>query len=292
MSSKKNKEKRSISSWAFRNQYNLIMLGGAGLFALATFSWLPLLIGAGAEVLWLTIGADTSFFRRWVERQEGLEADNHFKQELAAMLSGLNPDYIERFKGLEVLAQKIQNLAKENPSLETQLLQSEMDKLGKMMHSFLSISTLHQRLSNYLRETHEEEILRDITSCEAAIQRERSPDVLEGLEQNLGLAQKRLRQHQKVMATHRLLSIKADTIEKSFRFLQTQILGISKHEDLSKELNDMLSGLGAVDEIVVETDGLLSSRPVETEQEEFEEVGVSASSSRGTSSNNRRRTHR
>jgi hypothetical protein len=290
MPPKKAKEKRSLFSWAFSNQYNLIMLGGAGLFALSTFSWLPLLIGAGAEVLWLTIGADTGFFRRWVQRQESKEADEQFKQQLTSMLKGLNPEYIERFKGLEILAQKIQDLAQENPSLETQLLQSEMDKLGQMMFSFLSISTLHQRLSNYLRENEEDEIQRDIDRCEAAIRGERSPDVLEGLEQNLNLAQKRLRQHEKIMATCRLLSVKIDTIEKSFRFLQTQILGISKHEDLSKELNDMLEGLGAVDEIVVETNGLLASRP--TEQEEPEVVMVGASPSRGATQGGRRRTHR
>jgi hypothetical protein len=291
MPPKKNKEKRSLFSWAFSNQYNLILLGGAGLFALSTFSWLPLLIGAGAEVLWLTIGADTGFFRRWVERQESKEADAAFQQDLAAMLRALTEEYIERFKGLEALAQKIQELAKENHSLEAQLLQTEMDKLGQMMHSFLSISTMHQRLSSYLRDNQDDEIHRDIERCEAAIRRERSPDVLEGLEQNLNLAQKRLRQHDKILASHRLLSIKMDTIEKSFRFLQTQILGISKHEDLSKELNDMLSVLETVDDIADETNGLLSPRPIE--QEEPEEVVVGASS-RGNAggNNNRRRTHR
>jgi hypothetical protein len=292
MPPKKDQKKRSLFSWAFGNQYNMIMLGGAGLFALATFSWLPLLIGAGAEVLWLTIGADTSFFRRWVEHQESKEANANFQQNLAAMVRGLSDEYIERFKDLEALAQKIQDLAKENQSLETQLLQSEMDKLGQMMHSFLSMSTLHQRLSFYLRDNQADEIHRDIERCEASIRRERSPDVLEGLEQNLNLAQKRLRQHDKILASQRLLSIKMDTIEKSFRFLQTQILGISKHEDLSKELNDMLSVLETVNDIADETNGLLSPRP--TEQEELEEVTVGASSSRGSNGNSsgRRRTHR
>lgn len=253
-------KKRSLISRAFGNQYNLILLGGAGLFALATFSWLPLLIGAGAEILWITIGADTNFFRRWVESQESKEAEEALKERCAALLRSLEAEYIERFKGLEALAHKIQTLAKENESLEAKLLRSEMDKLGQMMYSFLSISALHQRLTGYLRENQQSAPQQDIDRCEASLRRERSPDVIAGLEQSLRLAQKRLRQHQKIAATHRLLSIKLDTIEKSFQFLQTQILGISKHEDLSRELNEMLSGLETVDEIAVETNGLLSTR--------------------------------
>src|SRR5262245_27202294 len=66
-------KKPSLFQRAFWNQYNFIMLGAAGLFSVATFTWIPLLIGAGVEVLWLVLGSDSAPFKRWVTIQEGLE---------------------------------------------------------------------------------------------------------------------------------------------------------------------------------------------------------------------------
>src|SRR6266545_4581540 len=64
----------SLIKRALFNQYNYILLGSTALFAAATGSWLPAVIGAGAEVLWLVLGADTRAFRRWAAKQESSEA--------------------------------------------------------------------------------------------------------------------------------------------------------------------------------------------------------------------------
>src|SRR5262245_57955743 len=67
-------KKPGVFKRALLNQYNLIMMGGVGIFALATGSLLPVMLGAGAEVLWLVLGADTSAFRRWVDKQDSKDA--------------------------------------------------------------------------------------------------------------------------------------------------------------------------------------------------------------------------
>src|SRR5512138_3247110 len=71
---------------AFINQYNAILLGAAGLFALATFSWLPLAIGAGLEILWMTFVPDSGVFRRWLGMQKSREAQEQLAQETEAIL--------------------------------------------------------------------------------------------------------------------------------------------------------------------------------------------------------------
>src|SRR5689334_305310 len=55
---------------AFFLQYNLILLGGAGLFSLAAASPLPLAAGAGAELVWLLVGANLGGVRRWLDRRD------------------------------------------------------------------------------------------------------------------------------------------------------------------------------------------------------------------------------
>lgn len=242
-------KKRGVFSRAFWNQYNLILLGGAALFSLTTFSWIPLLLGAGAEALWMVLGADSSLFRRWAAIQEGKEAREALEQRTTKALTTLEQSYVTRFHELAELAQEIEKQAKENDSLETSMIQGEMDKLGQLLHSFMDMAVLHQRFSHHLAENDYREIRRDIESCERALRDEGDTEVASGLRQSLELARKRMKQHERIEATHRLLGVKMDTLEKSFRYLQSHILSISKPEELSAELDGLIVGVESVEEL-------------------------------------------
>jgi len=261
-------KKPSVFSRAFWNQYNLILLGGAALFSLTTFSWLPMLIGVGAEVLWMVLGADSGPFRRWVAIQEGKEAREALEKRSAEALGTLESRYVGRFHGLAELAGQIEKLAKENTRLETSMIQGEMDKLGQLLHSFLDMAVLHQRFSHHLEDNDYAEIRRDIESCERALKDEGDSEVKAGLRQNLDLAKKRLKQHERIEATHRLLGVKMDTLEKSFRYLETHILSISKREELSSELDGLIVGVESVEEL----------------QQEMQSLSLTSSSSSSSSS--------
>lgn len=251
------KRKKSLFRRAFANQYNFILLGGAGLFALATFSWLPLLVGAGVEALWLALGADTSLFRRWVDKQESAEERAALAKQAAVALAQLEPAYVARFRQLEALGQEIQQMAEENPSLETSLIQDEMSKLGRLLHSFLAMAGMHQRLSRYMGENSETEIQRDINRLERAMAGERNREVQASLRQNLALAEKRLRQQTNIAAAFKVVSIKMDTLEKAFRYLRSHILAIGKREELAEEIDGLIVGVESVEELSAETEPLM-----------------------------------
>ncbi|HUJ61066.1 MAG TPA: hypothetical protein VLX92_21330 [Kofleriaceae bacterium] len=251
-------KKRSLLHRAFHNQYNYILMGAAGLFSIVTFTWLPLLVGAGVEALWLVLGADSSPFKRWVAIQESLEARREIEQRAKDALGSLDPPYLARFRELERLSERIQELANQNPSFETQLIQGEMDKLGKLLHSFLEMAITHQRLGHYLQDNDETEMRAEIESTEHAIRHEQNAEVLAGLRQSLALAQKRLKQHQSIDASFRLLGVKMDTLEKSFRYLESHVVAISEREELSQEIDELILGVDAVSEISDETAGTLA----------------------------------
>ncbi len=242
---------------AFFNQVNLILLGGAALFALTTFSWIPLLLGAGAEALWLVLGADSSVFRRWVAVQEGKERQREVERKAAEAVASLSPSYLERFKALEEIAEEIRKLAGDNPSLETQLVQTEMDKLSRLLHTFLQMAVVHQRLWQYLQEGYDTEIQRDIDRCEQALKRERDPEVLSTLRQSQSLAEKRLKQHASIEASFKVVSVKMETLEKSFRYLKSHVIAISSQEELTQEIDELITGVEAVEDLGEETEGIL-----------------------------------
>lgn len=250
-------KKPGLMTRAFWNQYNFILLGAAGLFSIATFTWIPLLLGAGAEALWLVLGADSAPFKRWVAIQESREEQERLKRTAEAALGALEPAYLKRFNELEQVSERIQSLAKENPSLETQLIQGEMDKLGKLLHSFLEMAVTHQRLGHYLADNDETDMRRDIEATERALRNEQNPEVTAGLRQGMALAQKRLKQHQSIEASYRLLGVKMDTLDKSFRYLESHVVAISEREELSQEIDELILGVDAVSEISGETEGTL-----------------------------------
>src|SRR4029453_17106419 len=76
----------SLIKRALFNQYNYILLGSTALFTAATGSWLPAVVGAGAEILWLVLGADSKAFRGWAARQEAKEAKQQLHAEMSALL--------------------------------------------------------------------------------------------------------------------------------------------------------------------------------------------------------------
>jgi hypothetical protein len=247
-------KKKSLFRRAFANQYNGILLAGIGLFSLATFSWLPLLVGAGIEALWLTLGPDTPFFRRWVEAQETAEQRDRYAAQAAAAIHGLERGYVARFKELEGLAAEISTLAEENASLETALIQDEMKKLGSLLSSWLQMAAVHQRLGRHIGDNSETEIQREINQLERALAGEKNREVQASLRQNLALEQKRMKQHQQIAATFKVITIKMDTLEKAFRYLRTHILAISKREELSSELDELVIGVDSVEALDAETD--------------------------------------
>ncbi|HTE49687.1 MAG TPA: hypothetical protein VK698_02355 [Kofleriaceae bacterium] len=249
--------KKSLVHRAFANQYNYILLAGAGLFALATFSWLPLLVGAGLETLWLALGADTSLFRRWVSIQDSKEERRAVEERAAAALAALDPHYVVRFRELEALGGEISQMAEENPSLETSLIQDEMNKLGRLLHSFLQMGLVHQRLAHYIGENSETEIQRDIKQYERALAVEKDREVQASLRQSLALAEKRMQQHAKITSAFKMVSLKMDILEKAFRYLRSHILGIGKREELSAEIDELILGVESVEELEAETSPLM-----------------------------------
>jgi hypothetical protein len=251
-------KKPTLFRRAFYNQYNFILLGAIGLFGLATFSWVPLLVGGGAEILWLVLGADSSVFRRWVAIQEGKERQAEVERRAAEALRSLDESYLGRFRELERQAEEIKRLAGENPSLETQLVQPEMDKLGHLLHTFLQMAVVHQRLNGYLQESYETEIQRDIDRCHQALKREKNAEVTSTLRQSLALAERRMKQHEGIEATFKVVSVKMDTLEKSFSYLKSHVLAVASQEELAKEIDDLISGVEAVESLDGETAGVLS----------------------------------
>jgi hypothetical protein len=247
-----------ISLWkrAFFNQYNYILLGSSALFSLATGSVLPAVMGAGAEVLWMVLGVDTKGFRRWAAGQEAKENQQRLVRERAALVYDLEDRYVQRFDALRAMSAEIRKLADDNQGLETSLIQDEMGKLDQLLDSFLRMATAHQRLAHYLKENPSSGVERDIAQGQRALRQEDDPRVQASLKQSLALAQKRLAKHEQIEGAWKALSVQMDTLEKSFDYLKSHILGMGNREELAAALDDLVAGVSSVSELDTSMDDI------------------------------------
>jgi hypothetical protein len=247
------KEKDSPYRRAFFNQYNGILLGAAALFALATFSWLPLVVGAGLEALWMTFVPDSSVFRRWVGMQKSKESQENIKRETEAILNQLDDSYRQRFLELQQVGDEVLALSKENQSLETQLVEDELQKIGQVLFSFLRMARAHQRLAHFLAENSVGEIKADLAEATAALRTEKDARVQASLKQALSLTEKRLRQHEQIGSSAKALAVQMETLEKALNYLKSHIVAIGSHEELANELDGLVMGVDSVEQMETET---------------------------------------
>jgi hypothetical protein len=247
----------SLLKRAFLNQYNMILLGTSGLFAATTQSWLPLLVGGGAEVLWLVLGADSALFKRWALTQEQKEAEALFAARTAEAMKSLDPWYLDRYASLQRSSEEIAELSKENQSLESNLVDSERNKLAELVKGYLQMAIIHQRLAHVLGDTKRPTIEKDISQCEKALLSASNSRLRSSLEQALTLAKRRLAQHEQLDASYSSLGVEMDTLEKSFAFLKSQILSVSSREELGAELDQLVNGMSSIEELDRETEQML-----------------------------------
>ena len=111
-------------------QYNWIALGGAAAFALISASGLPLLLGAGLELMYLSLVPNSERFRRLVRSWKWAEEKRQHEMKLSAMFHELPPEMRTRYAHVAEVCEAIRaNYARLSATSQIFVKQME-DRLG------------------------------------------------------------------------------------------------------------------------------------------------------------------
>jgi hypothetical protein len=226
---------------AFFNQYNLILLGGAAAFALALSSYWPLLAAGVAEVVWITIGGGSAWWRAVAERQQARELQAHNADTRSMAAAGLAPHYGTRLKALEGLSREIRRLVIDR-GLDPSPLDREGRGLDAMLLVFVKIATLHQQLDHFAGAGSVGHVEQELMRLGQQLADEKDMSVRLTLRQALTLGQRRLKQHEQIDSQRRALGIKLNTLEMSFDYLRSHVFGGSSAEELALALDELAAG--------------------------------------------------
>jgi hypothetical protein len=242
---------------AFANQYNVILLVGCFAFAWALESWVPLAVAALGEFVWMMLGAPSRRFRRWVARTDAVDDQARRSAAAAQSARGLGEPYASRVAGLEYAAQDARRLAREM-GLDHGLLSAGEAKIDTLVRSFVNMASLHQRLVRFLGESQARQPQNEIVRLTQELEQEKNAAVRLSLRQALAVGQRRAKQFEQIEAAARALEVKMSTLEMSFDYLRSQIVGGASGEELAAALGELVTGAGFMGELEAETGVSLS----------------------------------
>lgn len=245
---------------AFLNVYNLTLLGGAVAASALTGDWLVGLGAMGLEALWLVVGPDLKPFQRAVREGERAAREKEDRARVDALMSELSEREWQRAKALDELRREIERDMANNPSFQAILLQTELEKLSQLHASFVRLASACRRAESYLQAVDTRDLERQITAQKNLQEKMTDASVRELAAKNEIVLQKRLLTIKEIETFLARARGQMNLIENSVRLLRDQALTMTSPDQLTEQLDDLLTGVDAVQQSVKDAEELIGGR--------------------------------
>lgn len=243
---------------AFLNVYNLTLLAGAAVAALATGDWTIAAGAAGFEALWLVFGPDFKPFQRAVREHERQEREKADRERVEKLMAELPEREWQRAKALDELRREIERDMQHNPSFQAILLQTELEKLSQLHQSFVTLSTGCVRAETYLQAVDLRDLDRQLQAQRMLAEKTADDAVRELAQKNAAVIEKRLSTIKDIQAFLARARGQMNLIENSVRLLRDQALTMTSPDQLTEQLDDLLLGVDAVQQTAKDAEALIS----------------------------------
>lgn len=248
---------------AFFNVYNLSLLGGAAIASVLTADPLIFVAAAAGEALWLTFGPEIKRFQRAVRAADQEGRDREDRERVEALMKELPERDWQRAKALDELRHEIQRDMQNNPSFQAILLQSELDKLSQLQISFVKLATGCQRAETYLGQVDTRELERQMQAQNRLAENATDESVKELAQKNATVLEKRLATIKDIQAFLARARGQMTLIENTVRLLRDQALTMTSPDQLTEQLNDLLTGVDAVAQSSKDAEAMITGRFME-----------------------------
>jgi hypothetical protein len=256
-------DKPSYLRAAFFNVYNLSLLGAAAAVTAATGQYVLGAVAGGLEALWLLFGPDTRPFRRAVDDAHRAEREKREKERIQKMLDALPERAWGRARALEELKNDITRDMKQNPSFQYLLIQTEVDKLAQLYASFVSLAHACVRAETYLGQTDERDLGRQIDQQRSVEKSAKDDTVAVIARKNVQVLERRAETIKEIQNFLARARGQMNLIENSVRLLRDQVLTMQSPDQLGDQLDDLITGVDAVQSSMRENEAILAKIDVQ-----------------------------
>ncbi|HLL54182.1 MAG TPA: hypothetical protein VK447_11575 [Myxococcaceae bacterium] len=251
-------ERPSYLKAAFLNVYNLGLVGGAVAASAMTGEYVVTALALGAEALWLLFGPDLRPFRRAVDQAHREEREQADRAKVKKMMESLPEREWARARALDELRREIERDMQQNPTFQAILMQSEVEKLSHLLKSFVSLATACVRAETYLSATDPRDLNKQIDVQKNLVKSLKDPAAQQIASKNIQVLEKRLETMKEIQNFLARARGQMNLIENTVRLLRDQVLTMASPDQLGEQLDDLLTGVDAIQDSAREHEAIFS----------------------------------
>ncbi|MBZ5727636.1 MAG: hypothetical protein LAP87_21890 [Acidobacteriia bacterium] len=248
---------------AFHWQYNWIAMAGAAGFALVSGSALPLLLGAGVELIYLSTVPHNSRFQRLVRSWRYAEEKREREKSLSAMFYELPPEMRTRYARLDQMCRDIRENYKRLTSTSQMFVDQMESKLEGLSQSYVRLlnAAFHHR--EYLRVTDPESIKREAAQLQKDLPQD-SPKVQEINRKRIEILTKRTEKFEKVKENCQVVDAQCAAVEDVLQLIRDQSVTMHDPQQISDHLDNLVKDVEQTEETVREVESIFDISPLAT----------------------------
>ena len=244
-------------------QYNKIALGGVAAFAVVSGSILPLVLGAGLELMYLAVVPNNSRFQRLVRSWKFDEEKREREKSLSALFYELPPEMRARFQNLDSICRTIrQNYSRLTAT--SQMFVDQMEaKLQGLSQSYVRLlnSAFHHR--EYLRVTNPDTIRKEVAQLTRSLDKD-PPKVQEINRKRIEILNKRSEKYDKIHENCEVIDAQCAAIEDVLQLIRDQSVTMHDPQQISDHLDSLVKDVEQTEETVREVESIFDLSPLAT----------------------------
>jgi hypothetical protein len=248
-------------------QYNWIAMAGAVGFSILSGTAFPLMLGAGLELIYLSIVPQNSRFQRLVRSWKYDEERRKRQMSLMALFNELPPEMKLRYSKVDSVTKAIRANYKRLTSTSQMFAEQMETKLDGLSQSYIRLlnSAFHHR--EYLQSTD----LQSIRSESAQLQKDMAKQAAKVQEINkkrVEILQKRAEKFEKIKENCQVIDAQCGAVEDVLQLIRDQSVTMRDPQEISDHLDSLVKDVEQTEETVREVESIFDLSPLATAEME------------------------
>ena len=240
---------------AFHLQYNWIAMAGAAAFALVSGSALPILLGAGLELMYLSLVPNNSRFQRLVRSWQWEDQKRSYQVKLSAMFSELPPEMRTRYAHVAEVCEAIRvNYGRLSATSQMFVKQME-DKLQGLQQGYVRLLWAAHQQREYLQLTNPAEIQRELDQLKKGLSDD-APKVQEINRKRIEILTKRIEKFQKIRENRQVIDAQCAATEDVLQLIRDQSVTMRDPQQISDQLDNLVQDVEQTEQTVKEVEAI------------------------------------
>jgi len=242
---------------AFHSQYNWIAMGGAAAFALISGTFLPIILGAGLEMIYLAVVPQSSRFRRLIRSLKFREEQRKHQERLDEMLRNLPAEMQSRYVHAAQVCGAIRGNFGQLSSTSQIFLQQIDTRLQGLLNGYARLLLAAAQQQQYLKSTEQDGIKREIASLEKTLNSE--PAKVQDInKKRIEILSKRLEKFDKISDNRKVVDAQCAAVEDVLMLVRDQSVTMRDPQEVSDRLDSLVHDVEQTEQTVQQVEAIFS----------------------------------